>query len=438
MQLQGQYSGGATPTPDYQPQPKRSRVEGELVSEADILHLVAQRESMRQARRFAESDAIREQLRALGVELYDKEKEWRSRDGRRGTLFTAGPAECQLTDAEIQQRVHLREEARKMKDFGQADALRDELRMLGVELDDKSGSWSTATGRRGTYTGSGQTGVLSDGISIRKLVAERERFRSIQDFASADHVRQHLLQVGVEIYDNDRIWRSKSGLQGVIITGGHEVECRLSDEQIANSVAQREAARAAKNWGEADAIRDELRRHGVELLDNAKQWCTTDGRSASYAGGPALPHNQQAPAMTAIVGTSHEAMLAHNRDVLAALAGAPPAAAVPPPEVNPAMCTSREAMLAHNQAVLASLAGSLALQQQPVATTPQPAAATTSLTFSDASINAMIGGRERARERKDWDAADSIRADLRSHGIEVWDKEKVWRVSDGRSGTIAR
>eukprot|EP00414_Alexandrium_minutum_P011858 CAMPEP_0113833004 /NCGR_PEP_ID=MMETSP0328-20130328/7678_1 /TAXON_ID=39455 /ORGANISM="Alexandrium minutum" /LENGTH=77 /DNA_ID=CAMNT_0000801249 /DNA_START=29 /DNA_END=259 /DNA_ORIENTATION=- /assembly_acc=CAM_ASM_000350 len=70
---------------------KRARLDsGEGPTEMEILRLVAQRESMRQARRFPESDAIREELRSMGVELYDKEKEWRCRDGRRGMLFTAG------------------------------------------------------------------------------------------------------------------------------------------------------------------------------------------------------------------------------------------------------------------------------------------------------------------------------------------------------------
>merc|ERR550532_2357707 len=48
------------------------------------------------------------------------------------------------------------------------------------------------------------------------------------------------------------------------------------------------------------------------------------------------------------------------------------------------------------------------------------------LTFSTPSIIALVNGREKAREKHDWEAADAIRADLRSHGVDVWDKEKVW------------
>jgi len=43
----------------------------------------------------------------------------------------------------------------------------------------------------------------------------------------------------------------------------------LSDEQIDSLIAQRNAAREARNWGEADRIRDELKDAGVVLEDGA-------------------------------------------------------------------------------------------------------------------------------------------------------------------------
>ena len=50
---------------------------------------------------------------------------------------------------------------------------------------------------------------------------------------------------------------------------GGEGEGGLSDEQIENLIAQRNAAREARNWGEADRIRDELKDAGVVLEDGA-------------------------------------------------------------------------------------------------------------------------------------------------------------------------
>lgn len=41
----------------------------------------------------------------------------------------------------------------------------------------------------------------------------------------------------------------------------------LSDEAVADLIAQRQAARTAKNWAEADRLRDELQRQGITLID---------------------------------------------------------------------------------------------------------------------------------------------------------------------------
>eukprot|EP00928_Gymnodinium_smaydae_P079514 TRINITY_DN6341_c0_g1_i1.p1 TRINITY_DN6341_c0_g1~~TRINITY_DN6341_c0_g1_i1.p1 ORF type:complete len:378 (-),score=102.70 TRINITY_DN6341_c0_g1_i1:109-1242(-) len=365
---------------------KRQRIEGGLSNE-EILTLVAQRAAHREDRRFAEADAIREQLRGHGVEIYDKDKEWRCNDGRRGPLFTAGPTECVLQDMEIQARVGMREEARKNKDFAQADRIRDELRALGVELVDRENVWRTSTGRCGTYSGAPMKQVVAlDANMIKNMVADRERFRAMQDFDAADDMRRQLREMGVEVFDNERIWKSNDGQQGVIITGGNkEGVCLMSEYDIVTRVAQREEARSQKNWTLADSIRDELRFNGVELLDNQKMWCAADQRQGTYA----------------------------------AATGAPPTMmmAQPPP-----------------------LSDSLSLFTQQLARQAAQAVPTQApsvgLTFSDASIAALISGREVARENRDFEGADAIRTDLRSHGVECWDKERIWRANDGRSGQI--
>lgn len=430
---------------------KRSRFDvGGGPSEADILRLVSQRESFRQARRFSESDAIREELRAMGVELYDKEKEWRSRDGRRGTLFTAGSQECHLSDMEIQSFVAQREDARKAKDWARADQFRDELRQNGVELDDKENIWRTAGGRMGRYDqskggmmqgmpqqqqqpmqqmpqmqqqpmqfsdgaigampssnpvsngGGGQLGVPA----IRKLVADRERLRASMDFEAADELRRQLQGYGVEIFDNERIWRCNDGSQGVIISGGFEGDCMLSDADIMYQVSQREAARSAKDWGQADMVRDELRRNGVELIDQQKVWVTTDGRQGGYNGNQA--------AVT--IGAPMHAPCGGG-------------------------CGGQQGGMIMGQQMMPQQQQQFMHATPSTSSSPLNSAVTTNpstMTFKTSSIVALIQGRERARENHDWAAADDIRSDLRAHGVDVWDKEKVWRSNDGRSGPITK
>eukprot|EP00928_Gymnodinium_smaydae_P079515 TRINITY_DN6341_c0_g2_i1.p1 TRINITY_DN6341_c0_g2~~TRINITY_DN6341_c0_g2_i1.p1 ORF type:complete len:421 (-),score=97.27 TRINITY_DN6341_c0_g2_i1:160-1344(-) len=384
------------------PAAKRQRVETTSLglSNEDILTLVSQREMHRQARRFAESDAIREELRGHGVELYDKEKEWRCNDGRRGPLFTAGPTECILQDIEIQERVALREEARKNKDFAQADKIRDDLRQLGVELVDRESLWRTATGRCGTYTGAPVKPMMSlDANMIKNMVADRERFRAMQDFDAADDMRRQLREMGVEVFDNERVWKSSDGQQGRIITGGHKEDtCFMNEYDIVQRVAQREQARSQKNWAVADSIRDELRRNGIELLDNQKMWSAADGRQGLYANAGAMVSNGM-PAVAVAAAPARPAPVPGNLDAF----------------------TARLAQKA-----------ALAIQAHAVPTQ----APSVALTFSDASIVSLVAGREAARARHDWAGADAIRTDLRSHGVEVWDKDKIWRANDGRSGMI--
>lgn len=38
------------------------------------------------------------------------------------------------------------------------------------------------------------------------------------------------------------------------------------------------------------------------------------------------------------------------------------------------------------------------------------------------------------KQLRDWTTADKIRDELRTRGIEVYDKEREWRAADGRSG----
>jgi cysteinyl-tRNA synthetase len=51
------------------------------------------------------------------------------------------------------------------------------------------------------------------------------------------------------------------------ILGILDLEPPAVDREIQALVDRREAARKDKNWREADRLRDELKRHGIEILD---------------------------------------------------------------------------------------------------------------------------------------------------------------------------
>ena len=87
---------------------------------------------------------MRDALRARGVDVLDKERIWRSSDGRVGLLTS------HLQDAEIAALVALREQERSARNFDLADRLRVLANQAGVRLDDKSGTWTADDGRYGT------------------------------------------------------------------------------------------------------------------------------------------------------------------------------------------------------------------------------------------------------------------------------------------------
>jgi len=298
------------------PAAKRMRLDmAGPISEIDILRLVAQRESARQVQRFAEADAIREELRSMGVELYDKEKEWRSRDGRRGPLFTAGPGECLLSDMEIQERINEREDARKTKDFARADEVRDQLRAQGVELDDKAKVWRTAIGRTGNYNGTptlggagafggmpvaalggGIPGMIDGGVpvmgaidntSIEQLMAEQDRLIAAHDFEGADQLQNHLMTIGTEdpaAAVANQLNEALTGMNPTINATLGQPNLMLSNDTIQALVEGREAALEGNDPVSADAIREDLRIHGIDIWDKQRCWRASDGRSGQIQG----------------------------------------------------------------------------------------------------------------------------------------------------------
>merc|ERR1719410_1194103 len=48
----------------------------------------------------------------------------------------------------------------------------------------------------------------------------------------------------------------------------------------------------------------------------------------------------------------------------------------------------------------------------------------------------LIATREQARLQKDWTLADTLRTQLSTMGITLYDKTQSWKSNDGRSGRI--
>ena len=135
---------------------------GELCTliDAEILAQVAQREQARAGKDWELADRIRDEMRAKGVEVHDREKTWRTNNGRRGIIGSNAISQMntngaysggvQMTDDEITSLVTQREKARQARDYTTADQIREQLQSQGVKLFDKEKVWRRDHGRK-TY-----------------------------------------------------------------------------------------------------------------------------------------------------------------------------------------------------------------------------------------------------------------------------------------------
>jgi len=221
------------------------------------------------------------------VEVSDKEKAWRSNDGRHGaiilgTTLLAAAGGCAMTDEQINAKINEREDARRMKDWGAGDRIREELRAVGCEVNDREKVWRTTDGRRGRV-GGGAAPVMSMGSTqIEQLIQERQQAREMKDYARSDELREQLRAQGIQVHDKEGIWQSSDGRTGILsgqqMGGGGMGGGPLNEQQINALIQQREQARAMKDWTTGDRIRDQLRQSGIDIFDREKYWRARDGR----------------------------------------------------------------------------------------------------------------------------------------------------------------
>lgn len=362
----------------------------------------------------------------------------------------------------------MREQARLGKDWSLADTIRERLTAIGVTLFDKTNAWRSSDGQSGriptwSEIEAGQTpeAIIAQQESktlaatggngfegqIKYLVQQREQARASKDWAQSDKLREELKALGVEVFDKEKMWRSKSGSSGVII--GYRGSAGPTDLEISTLVVQRERARQSSDFATGDMIRDELKAVGVEINDRDKTWRCTDGRQGPVPswsaiqvgvgeGGPVQQTLMAPPAVQQATASLQ------NQVVQAALAAAQ----------NPVSAVRTLQLLQQATASAVPVKGVSRAVTTPVA--PGPAAVTSptnpemqeALQFisecqatgrpaQDSEIDWLVSIREKCRQGKDFAAADELRNALRSSlGVELYEKEKKWAANDGRQGII--
>eukprot|EP00941_MAST-03F_sp_MAST-3F-sp1_P005358 g5358.t1 len=260
----------STTSPVIPAQYKRKDMEDVIITMKEIVESLRIREVARKDKDYLAADIIRDNLRMHGIEIFDRDREWRCVDGRRGIIGTY----CVLSPPNdvIIKKVKKREEARTVKDYATSDRLREELRRVGVELFDKARLWKTTDGRSGPLLFDAQ----EDGIAyIERMIEMRDYARKNRDFQKSDQIRETLRKIGVEVFDRDNFWRSKFGHCGLI--GGN----KPTDNALEAMLQSRDLARQRRDFKFADRVRSILSTHGFFINDQKKMWSSRDGRQGT-------------------------------------------------------------------------------------------------------------------------------------------------------------
>eukprot|EP00526_Cylindrotheca_closterium_P007694 CAMPEP_0113638218 /NCGR_PEP_ID=MMETSP0017_2-20120614/20011_1 /TAXON_ID=2856 /ORGANISM="Cylindrotheca closterium" /LENGTH=668 /DNA_ID=CAMNT_0000549295 /DNA_START=47 /DNA_END=2053 /DNA_ORIENTATION=- /assembly_acc=CAM_ASM_000147 len=254
--------------------------------------MIDDRSKAKVKRQYQEADDIRDTLlNEYDVTINDRLAEWSvggdfgemERSNKNRGFEKAPGSPVTENDDEIQQMLDDRDAARKDRDFDTADSLRDELKDMGVYIDDRKRQWSMGRGSAGgnesdSYTRRGAGSLTDDQVEeITRLLTKRFACKKDRKFKSADQIRDQLRDTyNVQIDDRNKEWH--------IVTDGYTRSPASSpvseetEEIIHDLVEKRAVAKLQKDYDTADDIRDMLmKEYRVFVDDRVKEWQRLDG-----------------------------------------------------------------------------------------------------------------------------------------------------------------
>lgn len=418
---------------------------GSELSDEAIAELVAEREKARQAQNFPRADELRSQMRDQGVELLDKERIWRSSDGRMGLL----PGK--LTDEAIHHLVSLRESERATRNFDAADRLRQALREVGVRLDDKNSTWTTDDGRTGHFGPPGMAGmaaVMTPGLTGGLTPA---------NMAAASIVAGQQSVVSPLSFTNPALAAFQGGAMAATVGGAAVANLQMrtiSELEIMVLVRQYEESRASQDALVQEAVETVLRERGIALDAATLSWRAIDGRSGPIFYADA--HAYRAALTAAACNVPGLGLGVGVGSAVTPAVAAVSAGTTAGSDDLEGLLQLREQARARRDFALADRLRESLRAQGVQMNDPQEeyvlpdgrhgnyasllitgtagANESTSSTMTDEEILGLVAQRENARKQRDFVHADAIRTRMRAFGVTLDDRERQWTTNDGRSG----
>lgn len=106
--------------------------------------LLTKRREAKKAREFGKADEMQQELLAMGVWIDDRERTWSALKSEPKGYTLKGDPPPGVEAAAVDELLMKRLEAKKVREYETADALRAQLLEMGVYIDDKKRMWEAA------------------------------------------------------------------------------------------------------------------------------------------------------------------------------------------------------------------------------------------------------------------------------------------------------
>jgi cysteinyl-tRNA synthetase len=202
----------------------------------------------------------------------------------------AGPSISSLSEEKINALLAERLECKLNREFRRADAIQEELFSADVSVNDGNKEWrADGQGFDGftsrEYKMSENSLETSDAKEIQEMVDERSRHKAERMFRKADDIRDQLVaRYNAIIDDRSLLWsvggdfgptgnQKNFGKEYVPFSMSQSSELPDDPAEIQKTIEARDAARADRDFGTADALRDDLLDQNIFINDKLRQWC---------------------------------------------------------------------------------------------------------------------------------------------------------------------
>jgi len=270
---------------------------------AEIQAMVSDRANAKMSRDYRTADDIREELRSnWNVLIDDRARQWSvggdfgpdhspatNQDQPYKQSSYSMPIESEEILAKIMQAVEERGQAKKDRNYAVADAIRDDLETnYNCNVNDRAREWSVGgdfgdeqansahNGRKQGWTrrGGGDISEAETAV-VSSMLEERIQAKKERDFNTADQIRDDLyLNFSVKVDDKSQEWRVMSDTY--VLSPLNNGQLNFDAETmtyVEGKLAERNDAKARKDYDTADDIRDELRnKYAVTIDDRTREW----------------------------------------------------------------------------------------------------------------------------------------------------------------------